>query len=201
MVRRSSALLGAVAVALVAGPSGAGSAENPTETRLREALRSAQTQLRALEDERAKWQETEAELRKELEAAKKEVAPAPKHGPSERAVWLLNRRIAEQESAAAGLKESLAKCESASREASSAARLSDAERARLKAEAAALGARLAASERKNEKMFAIAKEIIDWVSNIGARVESEPVLGLRRVELENIAQDYDDKLLEERVRP
>jgi len=201
MVRRSSALLGAVAVALVAGPSGAGSAENPTETRLREALRSAQTQLRALEDERAKWQETEAELRKELEAAKKEVAPAPKHGPSERAVWLLNRRIAEQESAAAGLKESLAKCESASREASSAARLSDAERARLKAEAAALGARLAASERKNEKMFAIGKEIIDWVSNIGARVESEPVLGLRRVELENIAQDYDDKLLEERVRP
>jgi len=190
------ALAVAAALPLPARPDAA------AETRLREALRSAQMQLRTVEDERAKWQETEAQLRRELEAAKREAGEAPKKGgAAERALAHLRRQAAEQATAAATLKASLATCEAASRDAADAARFAEADRGRLRGQVASLEARLAASERKNARMFQIGKEIIDWVENIGARVQSEPVLGLERVKLENIAQDYGDKLLEQKVGP
>lgn len=173
-----------------------------TEGRLRDALRSAQTQLRALEDERSKWQQREGELQQALEAAKKEPPPAPKKaGASERAVSYLRYRLAEEEEAVATLKASLGRCQSGSKEAADAARQGDAERGKLKAEVMSLRERLAESEGKNAKMHALAKEILDWVESAGARGGSEPVLGLRRVELENIAQDYQDKLIERKAHP
>jgi len=43
-----------------------------------------------------------------------------------------------------------------------------------------------------------ADAILDWLDTVRT---GEPFLGFKRVELENTAQDYDDKLRAERVRP
>jgi len=199
MRRSSSCLL--LACLVGAARPGPGRADAATETRLREALRSAQSQIRSLEDERGQWQSREADMKKEVEAAQKEAAAAQKRSLGERVAPLLQRRLAEQEKVAARLQESLGRCEAATAAAAATVRTAEADRARAKSDADALAARLAASEARNARMYRLGKEIIDWVSSIGARVESEPVLGFKRVELENIAQGYDDKLLEQRTRP
>ena len=46
-------------------------------------------------------------------------------------------------------------------------------------------------------------DILDWLSKAGfgdALLAREPLIGIKRVELENIEQDYQDKLLDQRVR-
>lgn len=193
--------LAAVLALCLVGPTLA-RGDATTESRLRDALRSAQSQLRALEDERARWEQSEATLKKELEATKAELSAAPKKaGPSDRALAHLRARLTEAEEAVATLRGSLSTCERGSKEVADAARTSDAERSRLKAEVTSLEGSLAGSKAKNGKMYELAKEILDWVERSGARGGSEPVLGLKRVELENIAQDYQDKLIERKVHP
>lgn len=200
-----SLLLTLAPVALLA--SGLARADPATETRLREALRTTTTQLRALEDERTKWQASEAALRGELQTLRKQAAsarPSPAK-PNPREVAELNRRITEQAAAAAKLTESLAKCQAASQEAAQAARAKgEEERARQSSEASALGARLAASEARSRRIYAVGKELITWFEgeDVGTWCEERaPLLGLKRVQLENIAQDFEDKLLEARGKP
>jgi septal ring factor EnvC (AmiA/AmiB activator) len=190
-------------VAIVAAALGLGwaRADPATETRLREALRSAQTQLRTLEDDKSRWQQAEAELQKELTAAKKELAAVPKAkaGADDRALAEFRRRVVEEQGASAKLKGALAACEAASQEAVASARTAEGERTKLKADVAALNARLAASAEKNARIYQLARQVLDWVSSIGAREETEPMFGLERVRLENLAQDYGDQLYEQRI--
>ncbi len=190
-----------IATALCPAMAGADSAG---ETRLREALRSATTQLRALEDERGTWQAKEAELRKELESLRKHLASAKQTPASGRSLTELKQRLAEQNEANAKLTDSLAQCQNAGRDAAENARAKEDQRARLAGEVTSLSERLDRTEAKNARMYKVGKDIIDWLSNVGmgaALLAREPFLGLKRVELENLAQDYEDKLLEQKVKP
>ena len=114
-------------------------ADPATEARLRDALRSTTAQLRALEDERARWKETEAQLRGELETLRG--APKPSQAPSP-SVSALNRKLSEQTAANARLKESLAHCEAGPQKSGNAlARapvVEDEERKKLTGEVASL---------------------------------------------------------------
>lgn len=197
--------LAACIAAAALGAREARAADSGTEARLREALRSATAQLRALENERAQWQATDAGQKHELEAVRKQLAeaqkrPAPK-GADRSAAELKDCR-AEQSTvaaAAAKLREDVAQCESAAAQAASAARARDEERAKsVGAEIAALVDQRKACEAKNAKMFEIAKGIIDQLWKGGG---GEPLLGLKRVEVENFAQDAEDRLLEAKVKP
>ena len=187
-------------------------ADPATETRLREALRSATSQLRTLEDEHGKRQSKEAEQQKEIESLRSQLAkprPAPGRGGGRR-VAELEQRVAELSDANAALREangklnaSVAQCEKATQGASEAARSKEDERARLAAQVSSLDDRLSASEARNGRMYKVGKDIIDWLSKVGvgaAIAAREPFLGMKRVELENVAQDYEDKLLEQKVK-
>ncbi len=170
-----------------------------SEARLRDALRAATTQLRALEDERATWQAKEASSRKEMEALRAQARSAAASRSGQRESSELKERLAERSEAASKASEALALCEAARAE---AARAGEDERSRLSAQAASLSERLAAAEAKNERMYRVAKDVIDWLSRVGvgaALAAREPVLGLKRVELENAAQDHEDRLLEQRI--
>jgi hypothetical protein len=208
-MRPTSSVLMACAVATAMGSGAARAADSGTEARLREALRSATSQLRALEDERAKWQASDAEQKRELESLRNQLAAAPKAPPPSRASGrcledLQSCQVEQVEHAAtaAKLKESLARCEVAARDAAAAAHSQDeTEQARVKAAAAdmaSLTERGRSCETKNARMYRVAKEILDqlWKSGGG-----EPILGLKRVEVENFAQDAEDKLLEAKVKP
>jgi chromosome segregation ATPase len=201
---RTAALLACIALsALRPRPA---IAQSPNEGRLREALRAATAQVSTLEDEKAKLQASEAALQKEI-AALRQQAQAAKGTLSRgdgRRVAELNQKLAEQEQAAGQIKESLVRCEAAGMNAAETTRSIDSERGRLTAEVAKTYERLVASEARNAKLYQVGKEIIDWLSSVGvagAIAAREPVLGLMRVQLENTAQDYEDKLLEHKAKP
>jgi len=195
-----------VCIAMACPPARADSAG---ETRLREALRSTTSQLRSLEDERAKWQVKEGELQKDLEVLRKQLATRPAAAKGgDRKVAELDRRLAEQTEATSALKtangkltESLAQCENTARDASDTARSKEDERIQLAKQVSSLTERLSAAGTKNARMYNIGKELVDWVSNINVESAVEPLVGVKRVELENAAQDYEDKLLEQKVKP
>jgi hypothetical protein len=177
-------------------------AESPSEARLREALRSTTLQLRTAEEERAAGKAREAALEKELEALKAQpkVAPPPKANPRE--VAELKRRIAELGEAAGKTESELARCRADSRQAGDALEAKESERVREAVEVALLREKLAAVETKNERLYQLGKDLLDWLEHrgVGAKIAArEPFLGLKRVELENTAQDFEDKLLEQKI--
>jgi chromosome segregation ATPase len=200
-MRATTLVLLACAAAVALRPAPA-SADAATEARLREALRAATTQLRTLEDERASRDAAEASLRKELASARAELAAARRTPAAGRDEAALRQRLAEQADAAAKLAEGLSRCEAQGRHSEDAAHAAAGERAQLEAEATSLTERLAKSEARNARLYRVGKDILDWLSGIGvngALAAREPFLGLKRVELENVAQEFEDKLLEQKV--
>jgi phage shock protein A len=172
-------------------------ADAATEAKLRDALRATTSQLRALEDEKARWQKTEADLRAELETVRAQPAAAKTSDPEKRAVASLNRRVNELTDANARLRASLGKCETATAPQPVPAS-SDEERKRLAGEVDGLRRELAGSQEKNQEMYRVSKELLAWLEKVG--VGGEPFFGWKRNELENIAQDYGDKLLDQKVK-
>jgi hypothetical protein len=115
----------------------------------------------------------------------------------------LNDKLAQESEARGKLTESLSRCEKSLADSSDEARKAEAERVKATGQIDGLTARAAACEAKNTKLYGVGKSILDWLNKAGpgtALAAREPFLGLKRVELENTAQDYEDKLLEQRIR-
>jgi len=170
--------------------------DSGSEARLREALRSATGQLRALEDEKAGWQAKEASMQKEIDALRAQGAAMPRPGAGSKDVRELRQRLAASDEAAQRATASLARCEAERADAASAL---EEERKRSSTRSAELSDRLKASEARSEELYRVGRSIIDWLSSVGvggAIAAREPFLGLKRVELENAAQDLDDRLRE-----
>lgn len=178
-------------------PQGAGE-----EARLREALRNAIGQARALEDERnrlvsrvtkaeadaqkfqAEAQDLSAKLRESREKRKEERE-------------LFERLIIERD-------ETLEKWKSAYEEAATVARTKEAERAKLEAEVAALKPALETARKQNAELQGVAKEILHKYESFGlgeALGRAEPMFGLKRVQAETTAQEYRNKILDRKVIP
>ena len=193
---RTAALL-LLAASMLPSPAGA---QGATEARLREALRTTTAQLRAAEDERARLAASEAALKEELAAAKAQSARRanPREVDDLKAKLAdASQKLAAETEAGRKSAQALAECQAASQDTSRA-------RDGLQGDVAALRERVAAAEAKNARMYAVGREIIDWLSNMGfgaALAARDPFLGLKRVELENAAQDYDDKLLDQKLAP
>ena len=194
-------------IALLA--SATATAESPTEARLRDALRTSTQQLRALEDERAHWQATEAAQKKEIESLKAELAAQNQKLRSQGASSEAKRQLAEQAEANQKLTESLTQCQTAARETEDANRSKDAQREQLAAKQAAQVTlatnRANACEEKNGRMYKLSHELVQrcekWSLGDTLMSPFEPFTGLRRVKLENLSQEFEDKLLDEKVQP
>jgi hypothetical protein len=181
------------------------SAESQSEARLRDALRSTSSQLRALEDERGRWQALEAEQKKEIESLKAQLAASSKAHRQQAPSAELTRRLDEQTEANQRLSASLAECQTAARDAAEAARAKEEQNARLIAQVGSQIQRVASCEEKNARLYRLTREFVERFEKMGLGdtllSTLEPVLGLRRVELENFSQDFQDKLLEQKVQP
>jgi chromosome segregation ATPase len=170
--------------------------------RLREALRNATAQARALEDQRAALQakltaaEQERErLRKQNEAYRAQVKEAEQ--AYSRAVKDFNDRLAERD-------DTLEKWKSAYGEAATVARAKDAERSKFEAEATALKTSNKACEAKNVQLAKTAKDIVTQykaMNPLEKVFDHDPVFGLQRVEHQNATQDFRDKILDQEVKP
>ncbi|WP_426407595.1 hypothetical protein [Bradyrhizobium ganzhouense] len=170
--------------------------------RLREALRSATAQARAAEDQRAALQakltaaEQERErLRKQNEAYRAQVKEAEQ--AYRQAVKDFNERLTERD-------DSLEKWKVAYGEAAGVARAKDAERAKFEAEATAFKASTKACEAKNVQLAKTANEVVtkyEAMDPFEKVLDHDPVFGLKRVEHQNAAQDYRDKILDQKAKP
>lgn len=188
---------------MVVGALSSGTASAQSETdRLREALRSATAQTRALEDQRTALQAKVADADREKAAAKKEVddlkAQLKKADKEHRdAVDEFNQRLAERD-------ETLEKWKSAYEEAATVARTKDAERAKFEGEATAYKASTKSCIAKNTLLVKAGKEMVQRYKDltIGEIVVSrEPMIQQRRVEIQNQLQESQDKFLDQKVNP
>jgi chromosome segregation ATPase len=170
--------------------------------KLREALRAATLQTRQLEDQRAALQARLADADREkaaakvlIEASKAEVRQVEKQ--HREAVDEFNKRLAERD-------ETLEKWKSAYEEAASVARDKDAARAKFEGEAAAYKASTKGCVDKNTHLVKAGQELLRRYQGVTIGetiVAHEPVLGLRRVEIQNTIQDTQDKILDQKVAP
>jgi hypothetical protein len=185
-------------------------AEEPTqsvETRLRERLRDTMLQLRdaqaAAETARAALQAAQTQSADEKQALTDKLAAITKEANANKlaaqAVESLKSQVARQDKEIAQLNEGIESC----RQAAELARNKEAERAKLADEAVIELERLVADRQaKNLALYKIATEILQRYQQFGlgeALTAREPFVGITRVKLQNLVQDYQDKLLNERT--
>lgn len=188
-----------VALTLALAWSGGAHAQSEAD-KLRDALRSATAQARQLEDERTALQAKVAEAEREkaafkaqVEAAKAEVRQVKKE--YREAVEEFNKRLADRD-------ETLEKWKAAYEEAATVARTKDAERAKFEGQANAYKASTKSCVTKNGELVHAGRDLLQRYKSVtigDTLVAREPTLGLRRVEIQNVIQDANDKMLNQRV--
>ncbi|UFZ03333.1 hypothetical protein LQG66_29520 [Bradyrhizobium ontarionense] len=183
-------------------PVGLARAADSDADKLREALRAATMQTRQLEDQRAALQAKLADAEKEKAVAKAQIegAKAETRRVEKRereTTEEFNRRLAERD-------ETLDKWKAAYEEAASVARDRDAARAKFEAEAKAYKASTDSCVAKNTQLITHGQDLLRRYQSVtigDTIVAREPVLGLRRVEIQNAIQDLRDKILDQKAAP
>lgn len=173
------------------------------ETQLREKLRATMLQLRTAESERAALQATQAQSADEKKALTDRTAALTKqvneNKQTAQVVDSLKAQVAQQDKEIAQLKEAV----ESGRQAAELARNKEADRAKLVAEVVVELERLVADRQvKNLALYKTATEILQRYEKFGlgdALTAREPFTGITRVKLQNLVQDYHDKLLSDRV--
>jgi chromosome segregation ATPase len=179
------------------------------EDRLRAALRDASLQLRDAQAQLATAQAAQAALTDENKALTQKYEALKKQVVADRAVTDKSladatAQATEQKSAIARLTESLAKAKEEGEKSAAAAKAAEVEGARLKAENIALERRAADRQAKNLALFLLGNEILTRYEEFSlgnALKAKEPFVGVTRTRLENLVQDYQDKLLDARAKP
>lgn len=188
-----------IAVIVASLASVEASAQSETD-KLRDAVRSLTAQSRSLEDQRASLQGKVAEAEREKAALTAQIATAKAQTKEaekvhREAVDEFNQRLEDRN-------QTLEKWKAAYEEAATVARAKDAERAKFEGEATAYKASTKSCVAKNGQLMKVGRELLrryEGVSLGDIAVINEPLVGARRVEVQNILQDYDDKLLEQKV--
>lgn len=206
MTRRIIFLLVALFLAVAAR---AADSADPGEARLREALRAATLQLRTAETERAALQAAQAALTEDKKIAEQKFETLRKQAVADRAadektIAGLKAQMTAQETELAHYKEALEKSEVNHQQAAMLADTKEADRAKLAADLIVAQRKVEDRETKNLALFKLGNEILTRYEKFSlgeALAAREPFVGATRAKLENLVQDYQDKLLEQRAKP
>ncbi len=182
------------------------------ESRLRAALRTATVQLRQLEDQNATLQAKQSENERDTlaltqKAAAQEEELAKLRSDAKETQTALQQAKDQLQSVSAALDQERAnfgKLQAAYQEAATMARTRDADATRFEASLVETRQRADNCQDKNDKLYKLGLEILGLYDKKGvfqSLASSEPVTGIKRVELENLVQDYQDKLLDNKVQP
>src|SRR5262249_1099723 len=124
---------------------------------------------------------------------------------AEKELQALRGRVASDQAAqqrdADAQKENLAKWQAAYKEAAAKAQTRDADAKRMEAALVALREKNRLTEEKNTKVYQLGQELLDLYQHKSMLdvLGDEPVTKLKRVEYENVVQDYEDKLRDSHV--
>lgn len=187
---------------------------NSSETKLREALkntmlqlRDAQNQVVTLQASQAESDQDKADLKSQLDALNKKFDALNKQSATDKAATEktlagLNAQVTKKDADIAALNEALEKWKAGYTQILSIAKTKEAERAKLAGDNILLQRTIDDRETKNAELFKIGNEILTRYEKFSlgdALAAKEPFIGSSRVKLENLVQDYQDKLLEKKV--
>ena len=202
-------IVSGVALSLLGSAVHAADPPNAAELKMRESLRATTLQLRNAETERATLQAAQAAsleenkaLTEKLEALTKQAAA--NQAEAEKAAADLGNRLTRKEMEAGDLQIALDKWKKGHAEVTEIARKKEAERATFAARVIVLDRQVADQQVRNAAMFKIGNEILARYEGFGlgtALTAREPFIGTTRVKLQNLFQDYSDKLADERIKP
>ena len=178
--------------------------------RLRGALRQVTIDLRAAQDAQTTLQAQLDEANKQKALLTQQVAalqakisatPAAPAAPPPPPPEIVRQLQAEAQAARAqnaGLRGALQKWQDAYRQAASVAQQKDREAATLSGTSKAQAAQLETCETANTKLAAVANDVLHLYKTQNFHQillwSYEPVLGFDQVKLENIVQDYEDRI-------
>jgi len=168
------------------------------EAKLRETLRNLTLRLRSAETERNNLLTEKAQLTQDNKALSEKVDALTKQAASDKeTIATLTSKSTDQEAALAEAKEALEKWKKAYEQAAVVAQKEKAAHDKLAAEVVLLQRKVSDRESKNRELFRLANEILTRYEKFSlgeALAAREPFTGLTRVKLENLVQDYQDKL-------
>lgn len=182
--------------------------------KLREALRTTAIQLRTAQADLANAQAITAaadaknkSLEKQLSDANAKTAAETRRAAedktaAEQTIAGLNNKLADRDKRLSEYTAALAKWKAAYQHAATTAQTRNEEKTRLAAETAGLKLTLADRERKNLALFQTAREILQRYENhsLGkAILAKEPFTRNTRVQIENLVQGYNDRILDNRI--
>lgn len=174
---------------------------NADDARLKEALRTLTLRLRSAETERNNLLSDKAQLEQEKKTLTAKVDTLNKQAAADKEqLDAVMAKMKELDDA----RESLAKWKAAYEQLTTTAQKSEAERAKLASESVMLKRKVEDRERKNLELFKLANEILTRYEKFGlgeALAAKEPFARITRVKLENLVQDYQDKIADQRVKP
>ena len=181
-------------------------ADDDAETRLRTALRSATVELRQLQDQNATLLAKQAQdAREKLELTQKLAADDGEIDTLRQQVKAdeeLRPKLAAATSAAEAERGNVAKLQASYQELGTAARARDAEATQLDATLVDTRKRLLDCQDKNAELYELGRQALDLYDKKGffsTLATSEPATGLMRVKLENLVQDMEDKMRDNKV--
>lgn len=175
------------------------------DAKVKEALRALTLRLRTAETEQSALQGEKAQLEQEKKALTEKADRLTKDADSDKAtIANLTAKAAEQETTIHQTKDSLAKWKAAHEQINAAAQKLKAERDKAVSEDIIAKRMVADREMKNRELYRLANEILTRYEKFGlgeALAAREPFTGVTRTKLENLVQDYSDRIADARVRP
>ena len=172
---------------------------------MREALRNTMLQLRSAETEKANLQAAQAENEQKLKAAGAELGQFKKQAAADQEeLKALKAKLEAGVAEKARLSEALEKWKAGHQKVTEIANAREKERVRLADKAAVLERRCDEQQGRNGALHKIATEILERYRKFGigdALTAREPFIGITRVKLQNLVQDYTDKISEQRIKP
>lgn len=198
---RRFALAGLLLVSLT-GARSAWADQSDAETRLRAALKTASARIRELEEQNATLTTKQADAEREKQTltqktAEDDKALAELHKQTDSDKAALDAAAAAQHQQ----QDSIAKWQASYNEAADKARTRDADAKQLDTVLGQMRPRLQSCEAKNAALYKLGEDVLDLYDkkDFFDIVTGEPVTKLKRVELENTMQDYEDKMRENKV--
>lgn len=174
------------------------------DARTQQAMRNMTTRLRAAETERNNLQTAKEQSDQELKTLTEKLAALTKQAEADsKALTAAKSQLTERETENAQLQDSVQKLQVTQTQAVEIAKKSEGERARLNGQVVELKRKVADLETKNLTLFKIGNEILKRYERFGlgdALAAKEPFTGITKVKLENLVQDYQDKLADQRVK-
>jgi predicted RNase H-like nuclease (RuvC/YqgF family) len=206
MTPKSPASIG-IAMALFCASLTAQNAPS-VESRLREQLKAMTTQLRTAETTAATLQAEKTALDEKVKALEKQVEELGKQLAGDRETAKaegekLRAEIATRDATIAQTREELVKATNFGTKTAEMLKTTEAERAKLAAEAIQLKRVVADQRVKNGKMFEISSEILTRYEKFGlgtALTAREPFVGITRARLESMVEEYGGKIAEQRLK-